>query len=235
MNTLITICARGGSKGLPNKHLLEFNGKPLILWTVEQAVEWDQADIALSSDSSDIRNLVTREYFIQNATKRPNELSGDDVPKLDVIRHTLIDTEERLSKQYDVVVDLDATNPLRTSDDITGCYRKLTIMPDCPVVFTVVRGRRNPYFNMIEPKQGWTKLCKQLEMDPVFTRQKAPPVFELNCCIYAYRRNWILHKKHKSPIVPHAGFWIMPAWTFCDIDSQVDFEVAEFLMRKYML
>ena len=231
MNTLITICARGGSKGLPNKHLLNFNGKPLILWTVKQAVDWGKGDIVLSSDSSDIISLFLTHFFNHNIINRPNDLSGDDVPKLDVIRHALIDTEERLAKHYDVIVDLDATNPLRTLDDITGCWSKVAKL-DYSVAFSVVRTRRNPYFNMVERGIGRWQLCKNV--DYVTSRQEAPVVYELNSSIYAYKRDWLLNTKHKSPLDSEPGIWRMSDCSFCDIDSEIDFKVAEFLMREYL-
>ncbi len=232
MNTLITICARGGSKGLPNKHLLNFNGKPLILWTVKQAVDWGKGDIiVLSTDSEDIIQEVLKQYAL-STIDRPIELSGDDVPKLDVIRHTLILIEERTGKHYDMIVDLDATNPLRTLSDITGCWSKVAKF-DYPVAFSVVRARRNPYFNMVERGIGRWQLCKNI--DYVTSRQEAPIVYELNSSIYTYKRDWLLNTKHKSPLDSEPGIWRMSDCSFCDIDSEVDFKVAEFLMREYML
>ncbi len=240
MNTLITICARGGSKGLANKHLLNFNGKPLILWTVKQAVDWGKGDIVLSSDSSDIISLFLNHVFNQNVINRPNGLSGDDVPKLDVIRHALIDTEKRTGKQYDIVVDLDATNPLRRMQDIQECY-ELVAKWCHPVAFSVVKARKNPYFNMVEEDGECLDVCKykkgyeDYEYPVPKTRQNCPVVYEMNASIYIYSRKWLLNEYSETPIDDKTGLWFMPAWTFCDIDSEVDFKVAEFLMREYML
>ena len=90
-NILVTICARGGSKGLPNKNIKPLLGKPLINWTIEQAKEWrEQSDckIAICSDSQKIYNVVSD--YLDDTTffiPRPPSLAKDDTPKMDAIRY----------------------------------------------------------------------------------------------------------------------------------------------------
>ena len=120
---LCTICARGGSKGLKEKNTRLLLGKPLIAHTIEIAKKWKKFDdIALSTDSEEMIEIA-KSYGIIVPFKRPPKLSGDDIGKVEVIKHLvkfLIDK----NKEYDTIIDLDVTSPLRTLEDIENAYKK---------------------------------------------------------------------------------------------------------------
>ena len=122
MKTLITILARAGSKGLPNKALLPFNGKPLIEWTIRAAQDFAKAnfkipDIVVATDSAEVFNLAGN--LGECARTRNPEFATDAAGKVDAIRDVLICKEnEPVSSIYDSVIDLDVTNPCRTVEDI---------------------------------------------------------------------------------------------------------------------
>ncbi|MFM8721668.1 MAG: acylneuraminate cytidylyltransferase family protein, partial [Acidimicrobiaceae bacterium] len=112
MKVLCTICARAGSKGVANKNLRSINSKPLIVYSIEQALATKLFDqIVVSSDSVEIRN-VSLAHGATYAVERPIELASDTAPKLPAIRHC-VETAEKKFGQFDVIVDLDATAPLR--------------------------------------------------------------------------------------------------------------------------
>jgi CMP-N-acetylneuraminic acid synthetase len=118
MKILCTICVRGGSKGLRNKNIKNINGKPLVSYTINQAIRSKIFDnIAISSDSYKILNIA-KKFGIKDLIKRPKNLAIDSAPKIPVIKHCLAEMEKRYKKKYDLIVDLDATAPLRKIIDI---------------------------------------------------------------------------------------------------------------------
>lgn len=230
MDALITIAARGGSKGLPNKAILPMNGKPLIRWTVDQARAWGRGAIVVSSDSERILRAAD---CGMTPLLRPKELAGDHTGKLDVLRHATEYMEHVNGGKYSIVIDLDVTNPLRTPEDIENCYQQfIKVVPDS--LISVTKGRRNPWFNMVTVnKQGRAALaCGPGRI--LKRRQDAPEVFDLNCCIYVYRRDWLVDPKHISPMQGDCRVYIMEDWQFIDIDSAFDFDISAFLMKEYL-
>ena len=118
MNRLCTICARAGSKGVKNKNIKLLLGKPLISYTILQAIDSNLFDfIAVSSDSEEILDIA-KIYGVDLCLKRPDELATDHAAKLPVIQHCAKEVEIVTGKLFDTYVDLDATSPLRTPDDI---------------------------------------------------------------------------------------------------------------------
>lgn len=229
MKVLCTICARGGSKGLPNKNIKHLLGKPLIVWTIEQAIDSGIFNrIVVSSDSEEILSIAAKsgaEVFF----KRSPELSDDQVGKIPVIRDALLRSENFFKEVYDIIVDLDVTSPLRTPEDIVAAFN-LFIERDYDNLFSATVARRNPYFNMVEiDSYGKVKLCKAKE-ESVKRRQDAPEVYEMNASIYIWKREILLIQD--SLFLDKTGLYIMAQEKSFDIDSPVDFIIVECLMRK---
>ena len=109
---IITICARGGSAGVPGKNIRPLCGKPLIGWTIEQAFASKVADeVFVSTDSEDIAR-VARSFGAQVPFLRPAELATSTAGKLPVIQH-LVEWVEAQHGPVNSIVDLDPTSPLR--------------------------------------------------------------------------------------------------------------------------
>src|SRR3990167_8937178 len=118
MMILCTICARGGSKGVPNKNIRELSGKPLIAHTIEQALSTKFIDrVVVSTDAEKIANIASQ-YGAEVPFLRPQSLATDDAPKLPVVKHAVKFYIENLKFTPDYVIDLDPTSPLRTLEDI---------------------------------------------------------------------------------------------------------------------
>lgn len=231
METLVTICARAGSKGLPGKNTKIMHGKPLIQWTIDQAEEWaierGGAVIVVSSDDPTVKKIaLSNNLFYVN---RPPELARDGAGKVAAIRHAWEYMEHALNRSLDIVIDLDVTNPMRRMEDIEMVWRMAQghqiTPPDNPLtVFSVTKARRNPYFNQYPwPTQDGRQFA---------CRQDAPKVWDLNCCIYAYSREYMLSDR-QYPITNRSEIYEMPDWSAFDIDSSLDWEIVEFLMGKY--
>ena len=230
---LVTICARAGSKRLPGKNTRELHGKPLWLWTVQQAAESECFDfLAISTDDpavgENLESSVDGNFRVIRI-KRPNELAGDDVGKVPAIRHALIRAGELTGHTFDHIVDLDVTAPLRTPDDIRGFCAKLDSMEQGNLV-SVCKARRHPAFNMIMPyKHGGYELCKRGR--EVLRSQDAPPCYELNASMYGWNRRALLNGGN-SVINLDTDIYEMPQERSYDIDTVHDFDIVQFLMER---
>ena len=180
MKNLITICGRGGSKGLKNKNIKEINGHPLLYYSIQAAMrfkQYFQADVALSTDSDEIRRVADN-YGISESYLRPSDLSTDQAGKLDVIDHLVKHKEAQNATSYDYILDLDITSPLRTQEDLLDAFQQFVSNDWALNMFSVSKANRNPYFNMVEDKGNGK--CQLVKGKKTFlTRQSAPRVFDI--------------------------------------------------------
>lgn len=230
MKILVTIAARGGSKGVKNKNIRPLLGKPLIAYTIEQALKWGKASkVLVSTDSADIAEAA-KIAGAQAPFLRPAELAGDAAPKVPVIRHAWREAEKLYGEKYDFVVDLDATAPLRKIADIEACLETAKARKPL-MVFSVVPAHKNPYFNMVElDGEGWARLCKRLP-DSVKRRQDAPKVYDLNASIYVYSREF-LEGDGLTVLTDRSAAHVMDELSGTDIDREVDFKFVEFILKE---
>lgn len=228
MKRICTICARGGSKGVKNKNIRTLLGKPLIAHSILQAKASRLFDcIAVSSDSDEILETAGSwgaDYLI----KRPDELATDQSAKLPVIQHCVAEVECISGQTFDVVVDLDATSPLRIPEDIVGSVR---LLEACGVsnVITGTAARHSPYFNMVEvDEHGVARLSKKPDT-PVFRRQDAPKCYDMNASIYVWRHDVLF----SCPTIFNSDtlLYDMPEERSIDIDSELDFRLVKFIAR----
>ena len=228
MKILCTICVRCGSKGLRNKNIKNINGKPLVSYTINQAIRSKIFDnIAISSDSYKILNIA-KKFGIKDLIKRPKNLAIDSAPKIPVIKHCLLEMEKRYKKKYDLIVDLDATAPLRKIIDIKKAVNKM-IKSKASNLFSVCESRSNPYFNAVEIVNNKVQQLKKSKKN-ITSRQSAPKVFDINASIYIWRRNFL--KKYESLISKKTTIYIMPESRSLDIDTNFHFKLARFLINK---
>jgi CMP-N-acetylneuraminic acid synthetase len=228
MKILCTICVRGGSKGLRNKNIKNINGKPLVSYTINQAIKSKIFDnIAISSDSYKILNIA-KKFGITDLIKRPKNLAIDSAPKIPVIKHCLAEMEMRYKKKYDLIVDLDATAPLRKIIDIKKAVHKM-IKSKASNLFSVCESRSNPYFNAVEIVNNKVQQLKKLKKN-ITSRQSAPKVFDINASIYIWRRDFL--NKYESLISKKTIIYIMPESRSLDIDTNFHFKLARFLINK---
>lgn len=229
MKRICSICARGGSKGVPGKNIRMVAGKPLIAHSITQALRTGLFEtIAVSSDSEEILN-VAGEYGAQVLIQRPSELAKDTSAKLPVIKHCLLEAEKISNLQYDTVVDLDCTSPLRTAQDI----RESVAMYESSSATNLITGmkaRRSPYFNLVElTDSGHVRLAGVLEK-PILRRQDAPICYDMNASIYIWHRQTLLDSS--AVINEKTIIYEMPEERSIDIDSAFDFEIVSYLLEK---
>jgi CMP-N,N'-diacetyllegionaminic acid synthase len=233
MNILITICARGGSKGIFKKNIKKLNGKPLIIYTINTAKQFAQkynAHIAISTDDLEIKKIAAKNKIISEYI-RPKYLASDSAGKADTIRDLLLYEENNRKIQYDFIIDLDVTSPLRTIEDIEKCFHLIKKNKNALNIFSVNISNRNPYFNMVEKKSNG--FFNTIIKANYLTRQSAPKVFDLNASIYIYKRSFF-DLKHFKVINENSLIYLMDHICF-DLDHPIDFEFMDFLLKKNKL
>jgi len=228
-NILCTICARGGSKGVKNKNIKLINGKPLIAYTIEQAIESGLFEHVVISTDSDAIAKVALEYGAEVFFKRSSEMASDTAGKLDVIRDAFERSELYYGQKYDYLIDLDATAPLRIIDDIFNSFQQFK-KDNNDNLITAMPSRRSPYFNLVEQdREGKVYLSKSLE-NSVLRRQDTPKSYDMNASIYIWKRDVILNEN--SIFLENTGLYVMPEERSIDIDTELDYKFVEFLMKN---
>lgn len=235
MNILITICARGGSKGIPGKNIKILNGKPLIGYTIDIAKRFQEkhgnVEIALSTDSDEIMQ-VAEQCGLSSDYKRPASLGGDTVGKIDAIKDIVLYTENAKGIKYDYVLDMDVTSPLRTMQDLEEALELMETDSNALSIFSVNEAGRSPYFNQVEQKEnGYFNKVKDAGI--VLTRQSAPKVYDLNASFYIYRREFF-DLDYKGAITDRSLIYLMKHTCF-DLDHPIDFEIISILLENNKL
>ena len=234
MNLLITICGRGGSKGILQKNIRPICGKPLISYSIQHALQFAKetgADTELSTDDDDIAH-VAQDAKLPTKYRRPKELANDSAGKLDVIADIMRHAEEKNHKTYDYILDLDITSPLRTMEDLREGFRMMQSNPRARNLFSVSTAEHNPYFDMVEENaEGFFDLVKKPEAQ-MLARQEGPRVFDLNASFYFYRREFFEQKPHT--LILNSLAYIMPHMCF-ELDDLLQFSLLEYLIEQKKL
>jgi CMP-N-acetylneuraminic acid synthetase len=232
LNILCVIGARGGSQGLPGKNVRPLLGKPLIAWSIEQALEVPGINRVVVSTDSEAIAAAARAAGAEVPFMRPADLSGPTVGKFQVWQHALAACAGHYGESYDTYLDLDCTSPLRESSDIARAVAQFQAARSRGVdaVFSCCKARKNPYFNLVEPDaQGALRVSKPLP-GKVLARQAAPPVFEHVASIYVLSAAYLRSANHLLDGFTE-GYDIGEAKSL-DIDSEFDFELVEYLMKR---
>ncbi len=235
LKNVCVISARGGSKGLPNKNIKVLIDKPLIAWSIEQALETPEIEkVVVCTDSIDIKKIA-EDYGALVPFNRPSEISRSETPKFEVFKYALEKCEEVFCEKYDAFVDLDCTNPLRTSKDISNCIQMFHDRKKNNVdgVFTICKSRKNPYFNMLEKDDnGALKISKKLE-NIIVRRQDAPEIFDHVASIYVLDPDYV--RSAKNLLDGYTEGYDIGIEKSYDIDSNYDFQLIELLIKNKLV
>jgi N-acylneuraminate cytidylyltransferase len=223
------IPARGGSKGVPRKNIRPLAGKPLIAYSIEAArASRLIARVVVSTDDAEIAD-VARRYGADVPFMRPAELARDDSPEWLTWRHAVLSLAAEGGRPVDAFVCVSPTSPLRAVEDIDACVRAL-LASDADMVMTVRPSERNPYFNMVVlDAEGYARLVIRPDR-PTYRRQDAPPVYDITTVAYAFRPEFVL--RSASELEGRVKAVVVPAERAVDIDTELDFSFAEFLLTR---
>ena len=232
---LFTVCGRAGSKGFRNKNVQILNGIPLVCYTLGaiklyiEAHPEDDVKIAVNTDSNVLKQQIEDQHILSKVdfVERDASLAGDITPKVEVVKATYFAEREKYG-EFDHVIDLDITSPIRRLQDIEAAIDEMDQCKEYDLVFSVVESRRSPYFNMVERKLDgkYGKIC---ELN--FTaRQQTPKCYDMNASIYDYRPAFLEIEIDKTILSYCCGIVIMPDFRVLDIDSEEDLIELEYLI-----
>ncbi len=237
MKILFTICARAGSKGVSGKNIRDFCGYPLVYTTLSA---YDlflrkygagiEAALAINTDSDVLVGQMRTTKLNFSHVPRTPELAGDLAAKIDVIAQTLSVMEQRTGVYFDLVVDLDLTSPLRKAEDIKNVIMTLLNVPHADAAMTVTEPRRNAYFNQLSTNQYG--FLSAVVPSNFVTRQQAPPVYDANASLYAYRPDY-LHRNDGVLLHGNVVASMMTDTAILDIDSEEDFELMQIVAEHF--
>ncbi len=226
---LAVITARGGSKGVPMKSIKELCGKPLIAYTIETSKKSKLiTELIVSTDNKEIKDISER-YGAAVPFMRPDELSGDKVPHLPVMKHAIEFMEEKSGVTYDYVVILQPTSPFRTVDDLDGTIEKL-IKTEADSAVSIVRLEGDEHPIKAKKLEGNFVRSFCIEEPEGVRRQDLEPAYRRSGAVYAMRRN-LLMRDNKLYGEKIAGY-VVPRERSIDIDSMEDWNLAERMIVK---
>lgn len=220
MKILCVIPARGGSKGIPKKNIINFVDQPLISHSITQSLKSKYiTDVVVSSDSDEI--LKISETYRVMALKRPDEISTDTSSSESALIHAI----ETLNGNYDYVVFLQATSPLRTTEDIDNCIETL-INNNLDSVFSA---------SILEDMLIWKLSNETLEsVNYDYKNRKRRQDSEIqyveNGSIYVFKKEGFI--KNKNRLFGKIGLSLMDSWKMFEIDSLEDLELCELIFKN---
>ncbi|MCM8790614.1 MAG: acylneuraminate cytidylyltransferase family protein [Candidatus Omnitrophica bacterium] len=224
---LAIIPARGGSKGLPRKNVKDLAGKPLIAWTIREALKCGCIDrVIVTTDDKEIANISAR-YGAEIPFLRPKRLSLDRTETIDVILHAINWLRDE-GCDYDVVVVLQPTSPLRVAGDITSALKMLFDRKAAGIV-SVCKAEHNPLWaNSIPVDLSMKDFLPKAVINK--NRHKLPEFYRLNGAIYVALTEFL--RSNRSFFGPGVYAYIMPKDRSVDIDDAIDFKLAELLISE---
>ena len=229
MRIIAFIFARGGSKGLPDKNIKMLNGKPLIAWSIEHAKSVKRVDRVIVSTDSEKIARIAREYGAEVPFMRPADLATDNSPEWLSWQHGLKYLENTDGCLPDLMLSIPTTAPLRNVNDIDKVideYKK----SDTDVVIVVTESHRNPFFNIVkEGVDGYINLLGSGD-EVISRRQDCPKTYDITTIAYALRPSFVLNKN--SIFEGRVRQVIVPKERSIDIDTLLDFEIAEHMIKK---
>ena len=224
------IPARGGSKGVPRKNIRPLAGKPLIAYSIETARASKLIErVVVSTDDAEIA-AIARRYGADVPFMRPAELAQDDSPEWLTWQHAVRTLQvAEIGASIDAFVCVSPTSPLRAVEDVDACIAML-LNSDADLVMTICRSERNPYFNMVVlDADGCARVVIKPER-PIFRRQDAPVVYDITTVAYAFRPTFVL--RTSSEFDGKVRAVVVPVERAVDIDTELDFAFAEFLLSR---
>lgn len=227
---LCILQVRGGSKGVPKKNIRKVNGKPLMTWTIESAKKSGVFDdIWISSDSDEILEVGRQEEV--NTTKRPEELSGDNVLSVDSLYWVVEHIEELKQNKYDYVVELPVVCPLRNETHIKEAVEKLiTTGADSVISVTQMTDKHPVRMKRITDEDLIEDFCSEYPEGDAGRRQDLEPCYIRNGGIYSMKRDTLMNERTRHGKISRP--YVMEDKYSVNIDNEMDLKLAEIMLKE---
>lgn len=204
-------------------------GKPLLAYSIEQALESGLFhSVVVSTECSELSSLA-RKYGAESFFRRSSNLCSDEAAKIPVIRDALLKSEEYFGQKFDVLVDLDATAPIREVSHILEAVSRFEDGGNSNLI-TACPSRKHPSFNMVEIKEDGKVERVRIPESARVRRQDCSSCYDMNASIYVWKREVLLDSD--SLFHEKTGLYVMPEETAFDIDSELDWYLVECLMKR---
>jgi N-acylneuraminate cytidylyltransferase len=226
MNVVAIILARGGSKGVPKKNIVDFCGKPLIAWTIDNCIKGGANSVWVSSDSAEILE-ISAEYGA-NKIKRPDDIAGDFATSESAWLHA-INYIEQAEGKIDWVVAPQVTSPLREASDI---LKAITLAKEnihdsffsCSVAEDLFFWQKNNDGNLDSVNYDWRNRKR---------RQDIPKQFIENGSFYIFKPQVLRNTNNRFG--SNIGIVEMEFWKMFEIDSFDDLKMCSALMQEFII
>ena len=229
IRVLAIIPARGGSKGVKDKNIRDVAGQPLISYAIECARQSVEVQRFIVSTDSEKIALVSKSHGVE-VLMRPAELAEDETPMVPVVLHALQQMKELHDEEYDILVLLQPTSPIRTGEDVDKVVEMFRKEKDLEAVISVVP------MDDVHPARMYN-IDGDNWMTPFMTngetaqRQDLPVVYYRNGCIYAIRTDSFL--KNNSLMVARKKAYIMPLEWLANVDDERDLIITDVLVERW--
>ncbi|MCI9136691.1 MAG: acylneuraminate cytidylyltransferase family protein [Lachnospiraceae bacterium] len=226
MRNIAVIPARSGSKGLKDKNIKSLNGKPLMAYSIEAALQSGLFDCVHVSTDSGYYAETAKKYSAEVPFLRTEELSSDTATTWDAMRFVIKEYEKR-GERFDTLTVLQPTSPLRTWQDIQSAYQLLEEKQADSIV-GVCEMEHSPLWSNTLPEDGCLNGFIREEVNG--PRQKLSSYYRINGAIYIVKIPFLLEKGNLYG--EHGYAYIMSKEHSVDIDDELDFAMAEVLMKQ---
>lgn len=228
-NVLAITLARGGSKSIEKKNIYPINGVPLLAYTVEEAKKSKLIDeYIVSTDDEEIRN-VAKEYGAEAPFLRPDHLAADDATSGEALQHAVEWMEENRDEEYDYVVELMATNPMKSATHIDDAIEK------------IIDTGADSVIGMVQLYDNHPRRIKRIVDDQIVEfgpeeeigsrrQDLTPDVYLRNGAIYAMKKDALMRTGHKYGHEDSRPL-VMPDRTSVNIDEPIDVRIAETVIE----
>lgn len=225
------ITARGGSKGIPKKNIINLCGSPLIQWTANASLNSKYVDETfLSTDSDEIINSV-KKLDVTVPFKRPKNLSSDTATSTDVILHFIDWLNTNRKNEFDTLLLLQPTSPFRKSEHIDKSVKKFFSDKDAKSLISVTENVKSPYLSRKINSEGYLENLFNVKSEK--RRQDIPVTYYINGAIYLISIKDFM--KYKTFQTPKTLNYIMPYYSSIDIDEPMDLKTAEFYYKQKLV
>lgn len=229
LKILAIIPAREGSKRVPKKNFRPFAGTTLVDIAIRQCLDAREiTDIVLNSDSEDVLK-IGENYPEIISLRRPKIYAQDHSPAIDYVRHTLVEVEKK-ANQYDLVVIIQPSSPLRSGADIDATINLLKGNPFADSAVSVVKVPHMVHPLKLKVMEGQSLIPFIEDERGRFAAKDLPDIFVRNCAVYV---TWRRELETRSDVIGTKSLgYIMAPESSVDINEWIDFEFAEFLFQK---
>ncbi len=224
------IPARGGSKGLPRKNIRPLLGKPLIVWTIEKALKSKYLDeVIVSTDDEEIAEISKR-HGAKIPFIRPKELAQDETPTYDVIEHAINFYRKNLNREFDYIVLLEPTSPLRKDEDIDSAIRKIIKNEKIYTSLVSVGKVHLEHPSLMKKIKGKYLIPYLKRKKQAKRRQELEDVYFPYGVVYISKTQTLL--KYRTFYQEKTGFYLIERWQCYEIDDIYDFICVEAILKE---